>query len=85
MIKLNLKKGTGELTLIPLDFNTFELDEDEKKVIIKDKITEYMFKSVRKVSNALRYGIIQRECQRRVEASTEKNHSAQLNYLPLRI
>jgi hypothetical protein len=44
LIKLNLKKGTGELTLIPLDFNPFELDEDEKKVIIKDKITECMFK-----------------------------------------
>ena len=52
-----------------LDFSDFRTMEQMK--IIKDKISKCMFKNVKKVTNALQYSIIQKECKRQAVASTK--------------
>ena len=75
-------KGRGGLTLTPVEGNPFgggnpfECDvlceqEEKKKKIIKDKISKCMFKNVKKVTNALQFSIVQKECKRQAKANTK--------------
>jgi len=44
--------------------NLVDVPTKEQMKIIKDKISKCMFKNVKKVTNALQYSIIQKECKR---------------------